>query len=413
MKPFGKTKDGVIDSLLRAYVSRSGNPSQACAEFDPDLANAYIERRLPSGSRSRYEHHLSECGACRKDVVALVRLTDTTALVLPAQDRARATWLSGIGKVFGAMSRPQWAMAMAAVLVLAVSLPVLLSRDTARPNQQVPDSIPAEQSSAANAESAKQPRVGTLAANSKLPGAESSTPATGPSKKREAETEAAGSAGAARNAGTPAAVGGAVDKTQKSDAKSASPTADEAQRKSQSDVASEPPVQAGATSSQVAKNLSEEDRKQRQEKDAAQQAPESKPGRVDEPRDREKTAKAEEVAAPAAPAASSERTRSNGGLRRSPPKLALTDSAGPGESVRASVKRINKKDFFFRDNTWTDKDYDPNKDLPVVTIVRDSNVYRELLAKRASLRPYFEGFPENQRAIIVYKGTVYKLIPQK
>ncbi|PYT05311.1 MAG: hypothetical protein DMF60_12380, partial [Acidobacteria bacterium] len=108
-----------------------------------------------------------------------------------------------------------------------------------------------------------------------------------------------------------------------------------------------------------------------------------------------------------------ERTRSNGGLRRSPPKLALTDSAGPGESVRASVKRINKKDFFFRDNTWTDKDYDPNKDLPVVTIVRDSNVYRELLAKRASLRPYFEGFPENQRAIIVYKGTVYKLIPQK
>src|SRR5438874_1694251 len=140
MKPFGKTKDGVIDSLLRAYVSRSGNPSQACPEFDPDLANAYIERRLPSGSRSRYEHHLAECGACRKNVVALVRLADTQASVSPARERDRATWLSGARRVFGAMSRPQWAMATAAVLVLAISLPVLLSRDGARPNQQATDS---------------------------------------------------------------------------------------------------------------------------------------------------------------------------------------------------------------------------------------------------------------------------------
>lgn len=414
MKPFGKSKDGVIDSLLRGYVSRPGNPSQACPEFDPDLANAYIERRLPSGSRSRYEHHLSECGACRKSVVALVRLAGTQASVSPARDQDRATWLSGARNLFGAMSRPQWAMATAAVLVLAISLPVLLSRDSARTNQQVSDSITAEQTSSASAEAAKQPTVGTLAASSKSPSAESSTSATAASRKREAETEAMGSPGGTRNAGAPAAAGGAVDQTQKSVAKSVSPTADEGQSKSQSELASQTPVQSGAASSQGAKKVdSEESREQRQEKDVAQQAAESKPGRVDEPRDKEKSAKVAEVAPPPAPATSSERARSNGGLRRSAPKLALRDSAGGGDSVRANEKRINKKDFFFRDNTWTDKDFDPSKNLPVVTIIRDSNVYKEVLAKRSGLRPYLDSFSENDRAIIVYKGTVYKLIPQK
>lgn len=411
MKPFGKTKDGVIDSLLRAYVSRPSNPSQACPEFDPDLANAYIELRLPSGSRSRYEHHLSECGACRKNVVALVRLADTPAPVSPARVRDRATWLSGARKVFGAMSRPQWAMATAAVLVLAISLPVLMSREGARPSQQVSDSISADQPTGTYE---SPPPVGTPAASSKSASADSSTSAIAPSRKREAETEATGSPGAARTAGASSVVGGAVDQIQKSDAKSASPPADEEQRKSQSELASQAPVQAGAATSQAAKKNSDETGQQRQEKDSAQQARESKPGRVDEPRDREKTAKAEEVAPPAATAASSEVARSRGGLRRSPPKLGLRASAGAGESVRSNEKRINKKDFFFRDNTWTDKDFDPNKNLPVVTIIRDSNVYKELLAKRAGLKPYLlDGFSENERAIIVYKGTVYKLIPQR
>jgi putative zinc finger protein len=413
MKPFSKTKDGVTDSLLRAYVSRPGNPSQACSEFDPDLANAYIERRLPSGSRSRYEHHLSECGACRKNVVALVRLADTSASVSPARDRDHATWLSGARKLFGAMSRPQWAMATAAVLVLVISLPVLLSRDSGRPNQKAADSISAEQGqAAANPEAANQSAVGTPALSSRSRGADSPTSATTALKKREGETEATSTPGDVRSAGAPSVVAGVVDQTQKSDTKSASPTADEGQRKSQSESASQAPGQAGAASSQVAKNLSEEAHKQRQEKDSAQQAQESKPGRVDEPRDREKTAKAEQVAPPP-PAVPSEVARSNRGLKRSAPKLALTDSSGSGESVRANAKRIIKKDFFFRDNTWTDKDFDPNKDLPVVTIIRDSNVYKELLAKRANLRPYLEAFSPNERAIIVYKGTVYKLIPQK
>ena len=66
MKFFGQAKDGVIDNLLRAYVSRPSNPHQKCTDFDPDRANAYIERSLKSASRFHYEEHLSECAACRK-----------------------------------------------------------------------------------------------------------------------------------------------------------------------------------------------------------------------------------------------------------------------------------------------------------------------------------------------------------
>jgi len=47
-----------------------------------------------------------------------------------------------------------------------------------------------------------------------------------------------------------------------------------------------------------------------------------------------------------------------------------------------------------------------------VTVVRDSDVYKELLEKNNKLRAFFKGFNETERAIIVFKNTVYTLIPQ-
>lgn len=403
MKSFGKTKDGVTDSLLRAYVSRAGNPSGTCSEFDPDLANAYLERSLPSGARSRYENHLSECGACRKNVVALVRLAGTAESVLPERDRQRVTWLSGLRRVFGAMSRPQWAMATAAALVLAISLPVLMSREWNQPTQRAADSAVVEQQAQMPQQKAASP---AQLANSQSTAADSSTPALAALKRRETEN-AATPAAAPRAAGI---VAGEA-REQKSD-KIAAVTSDETQRKSQPELASRAPVQDGAGTSQDAKKNLGETAQQRSEKDAGQQPSEPKPGRVDEPRDREGKTKAEEVAPPPPAPVSSEVAKSRSGLRSSA-KLALRDNSGSNESVRANVKKIGKKDFFLRDKTWTDKDFDPGKNLPVVTIIRDSNVYKELLARRAGLKAFLDGFSENERAIIVFKGTVYKLIPQK
>jgi len=94
-------------------------------------------------------------------------------------------------------------------------------------------------------------------------------------------------------------------------------------------------------------------------------------------------------------------------------RLGLRDSAGEAVRPRADYRELRGKKFFLVDGTWIDKDYNPDKDLPIITLVRDSNVFKELLAKRSSLKPYVNSFGETERAIIVYKGTVYKLIPQQ
>ncbi len=415
MKPFEKTKDGVIDNLLRAYVSRP-NPEQACPEFDPDLASAYIERSLTPGPRAHYEVHLSECAACRKGVAALVRMydADNPASVFSARAKDRQAWLSRARQVFGVLSKPQWAMAAAAAIVLAISLPVLLSRNETRSSEQVAKAIDAAQPPSEGPQSASQPTLAGPAASSKSAGADSSTSTAAPSKpgeKREADALAISSASAVPAAGVAGGGGGAAEQSKKVEAKSVPQAAGEAQGKSQGQVASQSPAQAGAApGSQVAKNESDQGGQQQQGKDSAQQSAGAKQDRADEPRGKEKTARAEEAAAPPAPA--SETVRDREGSRRSPAKLALRDGTTT-ESVRLlEQRRIGSKRFLLKENTWTDRDFDPGKDLPVVTIIRDSNVYKEELAKRAGLKLYLDAFTGKERAIIVYKGTVYKLIPQ-
>ncbi len=408
MKFLGQTKDGVIDNLLRAYVSRPTSPHQACPEFDPDRASAYVERSLPSAARLQFEAHLSECAGCRTNVVALVRLAqaDTVAPRSPAREVARSTWFSGAKQMFGALSQPQWAMAVAAVIVLGISLPLLLSRNQARDASLAIEESDNPQSAAAAASPSASPKSG-----------EAAPALAATSKQRENSDEktevlARNAPAASKPADAASGIEAGADLSKKAETRNASLSDDEAQRKSQGQL-SQAPAQAGAApGSQVAKNDSDQNRQQQPEKDAAQQAGEPKVARGDEERAKEvkdKTERAEDVAAPPPAAPSSEVAKGRAGLRR-PEKLSLRDSTG--EAVRPEERKFSGKKFLFRDGAWTDKDFDPNKDLPVVTIIRDSNVYKEVLSKRAGLRSIMERFTSTERAIIVYKGTVYKLIPQ-
>src|SRR5262249_29946882 len=121
MKLFGENRDRAIDTLLRAHVPRRSGVSEPCSEFDPDLASAYVERRLTSALLSRYEEHLSGCSACRKNVVAVSRTA------VPELTPARPSGVR-LRDVFGVLSRRQWALAATAVIALVISLPLLLSR---------------------------------------------------------------------------------------------------------------------------------------------------------------------------------------------------------------------------------------------------------------------------------------------
>jgi len=414
MKPFEKTKDGVVDNLLRAFLSRP-NPEKACTEFDPDLANAYIERSLTPGVRTRYEGHLSECGACRKGIVVLKRLYDAdnpaSAFSAKASNR-RTRWFAGASQVFGMLTRPQWVLASAAVIVLAISLPVIMLRNETRRSDSVAKAVGEQAPQPESPQNTNQPTVSNPATSSKSPSADPAiSPAATAKPSEKSDNGALAISSPAPTAGAPGGSAGTVEQAAKPETKpTPQPAADEARVTSANKELT--PAQGGAAAgTQVAKKESDQDRKQQEGKDSAQQTADATQERADEPRDKEKTAKADEPPAPSASA--SEAARGRPVQKRSPAKLALRDSS-PAESVRPldAQKKIGNKRFLFKDNTWTDRDFDPGKDFPVVTIIRDSNVYKEEISKRAGLKVYLEGFGGSERAIIVYKGTVYKLIPQ-
>ena len=406
MKSSGQTKDGAIDNLLRAYVSRPSNPHQVCPDFDPDLANAYIERGLTGSSRTRYEQHLSECGPCRKSVVALMRLAEAnspaaiSAVRVPVS--ATPSWLDGVRRMLGALAQPRWAMAATAIIVAAISLPLILSRnDTGESTSPVAEQVAGTLDS----------READRAAQAKS--AEPAAPAAFVST-RQRENGAEKAQLLAKNQPVPTAATDAAagaDLSKKAEERSAAEPTDEAKRKSESQVAAAPPASGAVPGAQVARGDSDQNRQQQQTKDTGQQQASEKQtvARAPEERAKERNERAEDVAAPPAPRASSEADRARSGFRRAG-KLALRDSNA--EAVKPEERKFSGKTFLFRDGAWTDKGFDPNKDLPTVTIIRDSNVYSEVLNKRPGLKPFLTGFHASERAIIVYKGTVYKLIPQ-
>lgn len=404
MKLFGKTKDGVFDDLLRAYVSRPKGVRPACSDFDPDLANAYVERGLSGILRSRYEEHLAECAPCRKSVVVLSRLAavEASPTASGTHPEARPGLLFAVRQWLGALSAPQWGMV--AVVALAISLPLMLSRNEMRQGNRVATAA-AEQPPNDKAQDAPAAFIAGSKSDDGTPLSPKSETSIPKSRaKRENDTGLPNGTLAANT--QEAAEKRLATEESKTETKSGSQVTDEIQKKSENQVAAQVPAQSG-TAGQQTRSDSDNARQQPSGKDGAQSGESGK--RADEQAaQKENVARAEAIAPPSP---SVEPGRSRGGVRRAPAKLALRESE-TGDAVRPAEKKIYGKSFTLKEGTWTDKDFDPEKDLPVVTLVRDSNVYKEVLNKRAKLKPYLSGFSSTERAIIVYKGTVYKLIPQ-
>jgi len=412
MKFSGQIKDGVIDNLLRAYVSRPGNPHQLCVEFDPDKANAYVEHLLSAAECSQYEQHLSECAPCRKSIVGLARLAQTDPVAASPRiiEPPRTSWLEGARQMLGVLARPQWAIAAAAALVMAISLPFILS------NKSGPSSFRAASDSATAALAPEQQEAQRRASEP-------------PSDKNQAPQVADGlvalqQAASARKIEAQTknspAESKAVNEAQQREADSVKQLAkqpndskDDSKGATVSDTVSQNARVAAATPEAGARDA--ENRQQQTEKEKAAEAP-TKPVPTDQLADKTKRERAEEIAPPppasAAPAPSADSRKDQPAMGKTRAKLAFGSSSST-ESARVSPERkVSGKKFVLKDGAWTDKDYDPDKDLPSVMIVRDSNVYKEVLGKRPGLKPYLSGFAPADRAIIVYKGTVYKLIPQ-
>ena len=424
---FWKTQDRAIDKLLGAQRGRQNAPARICREFDPDLANAYIEHSLTATEATRYELHLSECAPCRKDIVALARMAEADTSVPRAEVRSLALaggTQTGVKRLLGAVSVPQWAMAAAAIIVIAISLPMLISRK---------DTPPEQESVIANGESAPSSAAPQSAPNPEAPKVVSAASrvqleqqASGNAEsKNEKERDQAAKSEIAKAVVPPAETapagvsGGAVapaPPTEPAQNKPDSASADQAASKTaeQSQPAAPAPAPTTQQSETQLAKINPEDARRLPQKDDSAQVAQLPSARVDgeESRKQEATIRNNDSIAPPP-----KQSGPNVGTRREMtggPGSAARFRAGRSEPPRgAPDRKVGGRKFWLRDNVWTDKEYNPNKEMPFVPVIRDSDVYRELLSKHSGMKPFLTNFEENATVIFVYKGTVYKLIPQE
>lgn len=437
MKQFWKTEDGAMERLLRGHVSQQSGP-KVCKQFDPDLANAYLEHSLTTAEREGFEQHLSLCASCRTTTVALKRLAETDAaasLIRPRQQAAEG-WRERLGALAGAMTTPRWAMVATAVLVAAISVPVFMSGLTSRKEKlsasaQEPAGVQPTGSSSDPADQARMLQP-SPAARGAVPQESVGLVAQNPALEKNRATPTGRAQGPSGPDMIPASVIVAnkpsevsvpvapaqVEQNEKKE-QAAGAAAGQVQSRDQaaSDAQKAPSTQQqqAGTGDQLAKVDPQGARPSSEaERDSAHVSV-LKSGRADgEQRAAGDTKiRPEDNNAPPSPIAGAE-----AGARRSlaqPSASAMRDGRKLSESVRArgtAERKIGKKRFWLREQIWTDNDYKPEKEMPMVTLVRDSDVFNEVIGKRAALKGYLTAFAENERAIVVYKGTIYKLIPQ-
>src|SRR5262249_23815000 len=76
-------------------------------------------------------------------------------------------------------------------------------------------------------------------------------------------------------------------------------------------------------------------------------------------------------------------------------------------------RRVENKRVRLLAGTWTDRDFKADKEIPAVTLVRDTDVYKSALEKQPGLRALLAGFGADERVIVVYKKIIYTVLPPK
>ncbi|HEY7913190.1 MAG TPA: zf-HC2 domain-containing protein [Blastocatellia bacterium] len=429
---FSKKQDQAIDNLLRTRRGEQPGPHQVCQEFDPDLANTYIERAMAPAESVRFERHLSVCTPCRRGVAALARLA--LAEETPASFAAPATLgRPRLASLFGQMRAPQWAMAAAVVLLVAIAVPVLLSwggaqTDLARNSVDETNSAAgrAAQSTTAAAppatlqpESASAPGLTAVPGEQNLSADRSQTrQQAGGTVELDRELQTAEPAQTQEAAGEKPAKTDTMEQrqqeTQAAPIPVTNPVSRQADTQTQSGLQSQTvvPQQQAAEPPLPQINREQAARLPETSKDSAQVTT-LRPGRADGDGrvGKEETIRSNSGFTPPSEAESKRKAR--GALAEQPGALPIAD---PSRAERSAVKRpeerkVNGKTFWLRDGVWTDKNYKPAKKRVVVQFVRDSEAYSQLLAKYPELNSYLQGLPGEARVIVVYKDVVYRIDP--
>ncbi|HUK89237.1 MAG TPA: hypothetical protein VLZ81_02470 [Blastocatellia bacterium] len=470
----GGKEDKVVDRLLRGEARRQ-RPSvrEICKDFDPDLATAYLERNLSSARRTLYESHLIDCHFCRTAIAGLAAL-DGAAIAAPYKDLAasepeqpapvplgsssRPTWVERFATAF---LTPQWITAAAAILIAIISVPLVLrlvgrqkgqvtyvaKNVDGAPNPATVQAMPA----VPNAVAGKSEDAPAVAGRSQASGTATdqregaSAPAA--SEYRDTPTvsgqvsadKKAGEGDAAAAQSQPATLAGVASGAPVSKPPTANaPTSKDeaggkAQNSSQNEVAPQgsPEGARGAEAALREKPLPRLDSKkalQLKDDESKTKVSELTHGSgSDEPqpsKEKVATIKPTDAVAPAPEGSTQEsKTRGRAAIAGPPAKEFVTETKPPEEAhfnrradsastkLAKGERRVEGKKFKLVNGIWTDQGFKPTKEMPYVTVVRDSDVYKSLLAKYVGLKAYLDGFAPTERAIIVYKKIVYKLVP--
>jgi hypothetical protein len=491
--------DGVFERLLRAEFGRTSGLGAPCAQFDPDLSAAYVERNLTPREVSRFEVHLAGCSNCRIQVARLARAGYQASLAeveetAPSFERRYRGSDSIFSRISSYLLQPQWIAIATTALVVLIAVPVFVilknaksmqgpegrnfaeSREgpaavepESRPGPQQGDSVTSRTESDGTADLSRSGGVAGYFSDQRT------TPPTSNPPSGTGQATAGVPAGEVGGLAAPAAARPSDAPAQKTDGGNRQLDADKPSEPGR--LAQNQPQQTNQLPNRprtfdqvtVTAGAAPIQEKQLQDQLPVSSAQRSS-GQGGKTEDKEATAKKAEQASaseqispkeaqtlpeddskkdkvsilrPGGGSVDAARTRDRGTIRpkdSEPPKIESThdeaerriakgpakDFATTGRSEAESVhkpaaqplarspkleRRVETKRFRMQAGIWTDRDFKPAKEIPVVTLVRESEIFKSALEKQPALRGFLAGFGVDDRVIVVYKGIVYKVVP--
>lgn len=414
----GNNLEPAFEALLKAHVQQHSASSEAhCAQFDPDTANAYLERLLTPNALATYEGHLASCTACRRHLFTLAQLFPTTTPALnrdssiePTSVRERLSrwWTSWhLGALVG----------LGAVTATALVLVVLVNRSSQQePMIAVNQSPDVAQAPAAAPAPSSTPSPSVWANNQADSTAKTTVAATPAAALKEPTTVAVTPPPSAEFKAEalppppppqPAVPLAAPARGQQGQSGGAANQVDDLAR-TQNQLRNVQLPLKGPAETQVERNERSQlatRQETKQETNAPASAAAPKPAEKIVEKEARKDAQPLVATARAAELADKKSADASEGRSTAKPKMTPRMAPMKPAPTPRPGRTVNGKNFQFQNGYWTDATYDAGANLPLIRLQTDSEAYHQTVQDLPALKPYFALAP----VLVVWQGKVYRV----
>ncbi len=391
-----------IDLLLRQLNRRNGVPVSEIDEphLDADELNSYVANALPAAARARYTAHLADCSGCRKLVVELSAAHGP--VVQPSQPVIAPSGLrSFLASLFSPTVMRYAVPAVGLMLIAVIGVVVMLRQDarrssvaqlnesenrtaTAQPESTSGSASPGGDAAVQTNEAQRQP-VAQAAKEDAVARAAPVTKEAPPVVANQANQPGDAAGAVAAEAPPPPAPKVAqtddstaraeVDKVKKQEAPKALAAADEAKERAAEADKNAPPKKAGEVVTVT-------------------------PGTTTRRDIAVRSAKSTESATVTGSASAGQDAKRAPAAGRGQSREEFKDSEREAEVRSVAGRRFRKSG-----RVWIDTAYDDSK--PIMTVRRDSEQYRVLVADEPSIRRIADEL--DGEIVVVWKGRTYRI----